>query len=107
MIGRSIARVQAATTMRIYRRNHVQQLVQMVAKAIGRRRHRARLAKFAGSLLWRVLRLRALGLRALPPAVALHSASQTLRFTIICLISPMACAGFRPFGQVFAQFMIV
>ena len=33
--------------------------------------------------------------------------SQTLRLTNICLISPMALAGFRPFGQALAQFMIV
>ena len=32
---------------------------------------------------------------------------QTWRAAIICLISPIACAGFRPFGQVRAQFMIV
>ena len=61
------ARVQAATTMRIYRRNHVQRLVQMVAKAIGAAPQGA-LAKFAGSLMWRVLRLRArwAAMRALP-----------------------------------------
>jgi len=52
------ARVQAATTMRIYRRNHVQRLVQMVAKAIGAAPHGA-LARLAASLMWRVLRLRA------------------------------------------------
>jgi len=30
-----------------------------------------------------------------------------LRSTISFLISPIALAGFRPFGQVFVQFMIV
>ena len=28
-------------------------------------------------------------------------------FTIICLISPIAWAGLRPFGQALAQFMMV
>ena len=36
-----------------------------------------------------------------------RSIAQTLRFTNICLISPMALAGFRFFGQALAQFMIV
>src|SRR6185437_12733605 len=31
----------------------------------------------------------------------------TARFTISCLISPIACAGFRPLGQVLVQFMMV
>src|SRR5581483_7428421 len=31
----------------------------------------------------------------------------TARLTINCLISPIACAGFRPFGQVLVQFMMV
>jgi hypothetical protein len=52
------ARAQAATTMRIYRRNHIQRLVQMVAKAVGAAPHGA-FARLAGSLMWRVLRLRA------------------------------------------------
>jgi hypothetical protein len=34
-------------------------------------------------------------------------AHQTWRATIIFLISAMALAGFRPFGQTLAQFMIV
>ncbi len=34
-------------------------------------------------------------------------AGQSLRSTIIFLISPIAFAGFRPLGQVFVQFMIV
>ncbi len=44
-----------------------------------------------------------------PPS--LNSASdltdQTRRSTSIFLISPIALAGFRPFGQAWAQFMIV
>ena len=32
---------------------------------------------------------------------------QTCRVTIIFLISAMAFAGFRPFGQIWAQFMMV
>jgi hypothetical protein len=53
--------------MRIYRRNHIQRLVQMVAKAIGAAPHGA-VARFAGSLMWRILRLRArlASSRALP-----------------------------------------
>ena len=35
------------------------------------------------------------------------SITQTPRLTNICLISPMALAGLRPFGQALAQFMIV
>jgi hypothetical protein len=34
-------------------------------------------------------------------------APHTLRSTIIFLISAIALAGFRPFGQVWAQFMMV
>jgi hypothetical protein len=52
------ARAQAYTTMRIYRRNHIQRLVQMVAKAIGAAPH-GPLATMAGALMWIVLRLRA------------------------------------------------
>ena len=32
---------------------------------------------------------------------------QTARSTIMCLIAPIALAGFNPFGQVLVQFMIV
>lgn len=35
------------------------------------------------------------------------SSGQTTRSTIIFLISAIALAGFNPFGQVLAQFMIV
>lgn len=47
-----------AGSMTIYRRNHIQRLVQMVAKAIGAAPN-GRLARVAGALLWQVLRLRA------------------------------------------------
>ena len=36
-----------------------------------------------------------------------NPAGQTRRSTSIFLISPIAFAGFRPFGQAWAQFMIV
>jgi hypothetical protein len=52
------ANAQAQTTMRIYRRNHIQRLVQMVAKAIGAA-PQGRLARAAGALMWRMLQLRA------------------------------------------------
>src|SRR5882724_5741457 len=48
------ARAQAQVTMRIYRRNHIQRLVQMVAKAIGAA-PQGRLARAAGALMWHVL----------------------------------------------------
>ncbi len=38
---------------------------------------------------------------------ALKSGDQTRRSTIIFLISAIALAGFRPFGQAWEQFMIV
>jgi rubrerythrin len=46
------------TILRIYRRQHVQRLAQMVSKAIGAD-PQGRLTKAAGMLLWRVLRVRA------------------------------------------------
>lgn len=42
----------------IYRRHHIQKLVQMVAKAVGAAPHGS-LAKIAGAVLWRFLRMRA------------------------------------------------
>ena len=46
-----------------------------------------------------------------PHGRRLHQAPSTidyaLRAIISCLISPIALAGFRPFGQVRAQFMMV
>ena len=52
------ARLSAAGGARIYRRHHIQKLVQMVAKAVGANPH-GRLAGAAGSLLWRFIRVRA------------------------------------------------
>ncbi|MEI9993674.1 MAG: ferritin-like domain-containing protein [Rhizomicrobium sp.] len=52
------ARAATHSTMTIYRRNHVQRLVQMVAKAIGAEPH-GRLSKLAGAILWRFLQMRA------------------------------------------------
>ncbi len=37
----------------------------------------------------------------------IHRAAYSVRCTIIFLISEMALAGFKPLGQVFAQFMMV
>jgi hypothetical protein len=51
------SRVAASILNRIYRRQHVQKLVQMVAKAIGAAPH-GRLTAFAGTLLWRMIQLR-------------------------------------------------
>lgn len=47
------------------------------------------------------------GPRPAAPDIELFTADQTRRSTSIFLISPIALAGFRPFGQVCAQFMIV
>jgi len=46
-----------ATTTRIYRRPHINKLVQMVAKVVGAEPH-GRLSKLGSALLWRLLRLR-------------------------------------------------
>lgn len=46
------------------------------------------------------------GIEAVDSAIGMH-ADQTRRSTIIFLISAIALAGLRPFGQVCAQFMIV
>lgn len=40
-------------------------------------------------------------------AAAAWRRDQTRRASISFLISPIACAGFKPFGQVRAQFMMV
>jgi len=55
---RRYAKLSAAAGMRIYRRHHIQKLVQMVAKAVGANPH-GKLARAAGSLLWRLIRVRA------------------------------------------------
>lgn len=52
------ARLAAAAGVRIYRRNHIRKLVQMVAKAIGADPH-GWLARLADDILWGVIRLRA------------------------------------------------
>jgi hypothetical protein len=44
--------------MTIYRRNHVQRLVQMVAKAVGAAPH-GWLSRAAGAVLWHFLQMRA------------------------------------------------
>jgi hypothetical protein len=46
------------TTLRTYRRRHIQKLTQMVAKAVGAN-PQGRMTKLAGALLWRMLRVRA------------------------------------------------
>ncbi len=46
------------TTLRVYRRRHVQKLAQMVSKAVGAD-PQGRMTKLAGALLWRMLRMRA------------------------------------------------
>jgi rubrerythrin len=63
------AKAATHSTMTIYRRNHVQRLVQMVAKAIGAEPN-GRLARFAGVVLWRFLRLRAGNIDHQAPAAA-------------------------------------
>ncbi|MEJ1969911.1 MAG: hypothetical protein WDN03_14935 [Rhizomicrobium sp.] len=67
------ARAATNGTMRIYRRAHIQRLVQMVAKAIGAAPH-GRLAAIAGAMLWRLLRLRA-GSGEIGPAPVATSAA--------------------------------
>ena len=52
------AKVAASILNTIYRRHHIQKLVQMVAKAVGAAPH-GRLSKIAGAVLWRFLRMRA------------------------------------------------
>ena len=46
-----------STTTRIYRRNHVNKLVQMVAKVVGAEPH-GRMSRLGSALLWRLMRLR-------------------------------------------------
>lgn len=52
------SRVATVAGMTIYRRNHINRLVQMVAKVVGAEPH-GRLARLGGALLWRMMRLRA------------------------------------------------
>ena len=52
------SRLAAKTGMTIYRRRHIQKLVQMVAKVIGADPH-GKLANWGGAILWRVLQKKA------------------------------------------------
>ena len=52
------AKASYKTSMRLYRRQHIQKLTQMVSKAIGVDPH-GRITRLAGALLWRMLRMRA------------------------------------------------
>ena len=52
------SRLAARTGMTIYRRQHIQKLVQMVAKVVGANPH-GWLANFGGALLWRVMQKKA------------------------------------------------
>ena len=52
------SRLAARTGMTIYRRQHIQRLVQMVAKVIGANPHGV-LANFGGALLWRMMQKKA------------------------------------------------
>ena len=103
MSAPSIAQGGYNTTLRIYRRRHIRKLTQMVAKAVGANPH-GRLTRLAEAT---AVADAAPARRAVGRAGPRRHDRQTLRFTSICLISPMALAGFRPFGQALAQFMIV
>jgi rubrerythrin len=52
------SRLAARTSMTIYRRRHIQKLVQMVAKVVGANPHGI-LANWGGALLWRVMQKKA------------------------------------------------
>jgi hypothetical protein len=52
------SRLATQTGLKIYRRHHINRLVQMVAKVVGAAPH-GRLARLGGALLWRMMRLRA------------------------------------------------
>ena len=51
------SRLAARTSMTIYRRRHIEKLVQMVAKAVGANPH-GRLADWGGALLWHLMQKR-------------------------------------------------
>jgi hypothetical protein len=55
---RTYSRLAARTSMTIYRRRHIQKLVQMVAKVVGANPH-GLLANWGGALLWRVMQKKA------------------------------------------------
>lgn len=67
-IRSAYAKASLARTGRIYRRNHIRKLVQMVAKAIGAK-PQSRITDAAAALMWRVLRFRA-GLAATAEAAS-------------------------------------
>jgi hypothetical protein len=52
------AKASYGTSLRLYRRQHIQKLTQMVSKAIGVD-PQGRITRLAGALLWRMLRMRA------------------------------------------------
>jgi hypothetical protein len=52
------SRLAAQTGMTIYRRRHIEKLVQMVAKAVGANPH-GRLADWGGAILWRMMQKKA------------------------------------------------
>ena len=52
------SRLATQTGLKVYRRNHINKLVQMVAKVVGAAPH-GHLARLGGALLWRMMRLRA------------------------------------------------
>jgi hypothetical protein len=52
------SRLAAKTSMTIYRRRHIEKLVQMVAKAVGADPHGA-MAEWGGEILWRIMQKRA------------------------------------------------
>ena len=62
------ARLAYQRSLVIYRRRHIDKLAQMVAKAVGAEPH-GKLSRWAGALLWRVMRMRA-GVRGNAEAAA-------------------------------------
>ena len=54
----SCARLSASKALVIYQPNHIKKLVQMIAKAVGAD-PQGRMAKVAGALVWRMLKMRA------------------------------------------------
>ena len=63
------SRVAASILNKIYRRQHIQKLVQMVAKVVGAQ-PQGRMTNLAAAVLWRLMRLRAGTDRAAAPATA-------------------------------------
>ena len=57
-IAEVVSRLATQTGLKIYRRHHINKLVQMVAKVVGAAPH-GRIAQLGGALLWRMMRLRA------------------------------------------------